>query len=177
MGETSEMLGKWDWRYAGATQPLSYGEDTTYRLGAEYLSDCSLIEDWGCGFGYFASISKNKVVGLDGSATAAANFIKTDLAKYRSSVPGIFMRHVLEHNRNWKDILCNSVASFTNKMVLIMFTPFVERTYDMDQHADIPVIAFCKDDLVCYFANYLDKIDTLKTNTQFGVEHIFYLRK
>jgi hypothetical protein len=36
-----------------------------------------------------------------------------DLAHYRSNVPGIFMRHILEHNYEWARILDNALASFT----------------------------------------------------------------
>ena len=39
--------------------------------------------------------------------------------QYRSSVPGIFMRHILEHNYEWARVLDSALASFTQRMALI----------------------------------------------------------
>jgi len=67
-----------------------------------------------------------------------------DLVAYRSHVPGVFMRHVLEHNDEWARILDNAVASFTERMALILFTPERAATEEIAFRPDIgvPDIAF-----------------------------------
>ena len=80
------------------------------------LKDCKIIEDWGCGMGWFKQFVKSKYIGLDGSKTPHSDK-KVDLTKYKSSVDGIFMRHILEHNFEWEKILRNACQSFTKKFV------------------------------------------------------------
>ncbi len=112
-------VGLWhDWN-AGA-DPAPYSDSLTYELGAQFLESCSLVEDWGCGRGWM----KQRVEalgcsyrGVDGSPSPFAS-IWADLVHYHSVVPGIFMRHVLEHNRDWPEILDNAVGSFTRRMAI-----------------------------------------------------------
>ena len=62
------------------------------------------------------------------------------------------MRHVLEHNTHWQEILANALASFQKKMTLIIFTPFVDETRHIeDRWSGIPTISFRKDDLTRFF--------------------------
>jgi hypothetical protein len=88
------------------------------------------------------------------------------------------MRHVLEHNTHWREILTNAIASFQEKMALIMFTPFVEETRHIeDRWSGIPTIAFKKEDLTTFFDGLSYTEEHLETRTEYGVEHIFYLEK
>jgi hypothetical protein len=179
--------GKWDHIYAGASRehPRSYGEKVTYAKGFVYLWTCGLIEDWGCGEGFLRLLCrKDQYRGLDGSITPGADEI-VDLETYRSCVPGIFMRHVLEHNLEWKKILLNALNSFQYKMALVLFTPFADKTYNNPE--TIPgyeqyVRMFFKYSDICEVIDsvpgitYTTELD-LPTATQFRQEHIFYLSK
>jgi len=97
----------------------------TYELGYSFLKNCNKIEDWGCGESKFKKyIEKNHIeyIGIDNSIESNTN-IKADLCQYTSSVDGIFMRDVLEHNSEWKKILQNACKSFNKKMCLIFLKP------------------------------------------------------
>jgi hypothetical protein len=41
------------------------------------------------------------------------------------------MRHILEHNYEWARVLDNALASFTQRMALILFTPERETTQEI----------------------------------------------
>jgi hypothetical protein len=87
---------------------------------------------------------------------------------------------VLEHDEAWEAILVNALKSFTNRMVLVLFTPFSETTRQIGFNAaqGVPDIAFAKDDLVQHFSDVRWTLeDNVKTKTQYGVEHIFYLER
>ena len=116
-------VGRWAPWYRGMNEPWPYGDTTSYEIGAAWLADCALIEDWGCGAGWLSTlISSGRYRGIDGTASAHCSEV-VDLVYYRSSVPAVFMRHILEHNYEWSAILDNALASFTERMVLILFTP------------------------------------------------------
>ncbi len=118
------MADKWNGWYENLKLTdcgsFKYGDTSTYEMGYNFLESCDKIEDWGCGAGGFKRFFKNlnKYVGVDGSKTPFAD-IKTDLLIYNSNVDGIFMRHVLEHNYEWKKILENALKSFTQRMCLV----------------------------------------------------------
>jgi hypothetical protein len=178
-------LGKWDRWYAllgDDPSPQPYAQTITYELGVAWLDDCETVEDWGCGKGWLRTLIRpDRYRGIDGSASPFADEI-VDLADYRSSVPGVFMRHVIEHDMRWKEILANALASFTHRMVLILFTPLVEQTHDIAWEADpgVPNLAFALDDLTTVFAEP-DGVswhhETLATTSQFETETIFYLQR
>jgi hypothetical protein len=118
-----------DWpQHADHTDPAPYGVSPVYEIGAKMLKDCGVVEDWGCGLGWFKKIMsdvnpKVQVIGLDGSPSKYVDKV-LDLANYErspSGVPGIFMRGVLEHNWCWRLILEKACDSFTKKLVLAMY--------------------------------------------------------
>lgn len=118
-------FGKWDNFYKDLETPDHYIDSDSYRVGASYLSDCEVVEDWGCGKGWFGLIAKEfdlKVVGVDGSETPFASKI-VDLEEYTTEVEGIFMRSVAEHNFEWEKILNNVAQSFTKKAFVQFYTP------------------------------------------------------
>lgn len=176
---TASNLGKWDRWYAGLDEEQPYGLTVTYQLGAEYLAGCAVIEDWGCGKGWFRRcVPRDRYRGVDGSWSPFADEV-VDLVTYRSKVEGVFMRHVLEHNYEWRSILANAVASFTKRLVLVIFTPLGEETAEIAFAEDpgVPDISFCREDLLEFFDGLTVGCQTLETATQYGVETIFLVER
>lgn len=177
-------VGKWDRWYYGLQKndPQPYGNTVTYQLGADWLKDCSFVEDWGCGKGWFSKfIPTGRYRGVDGSHSPFAEK-KIDLVSYRSEVPGLFMRHVIEHNYEWKIILTNALESFTERMVLILFTPLVEETHEIFFNKDpgVPDIAFAEKDLFELFKLHgvsVNKSEKVENHTNYGGETIYFLEK
>lgn len=177
-------LGKWNRWYYGlrANDPQPYGDTITYQLGADWLQDCAVIEDWGCGKGWFSKfVSKSKYIGIDGSHSPFAEKI-VDLVNYQSNVSGIYMRHVIEHNYEWKPILINALESFTERMVLVLFTPLSEETHEIYYNVDpgVPDISFAENDLLHLFqltGVSVHHSDTVENHTNYGGETIYYLEK
>lgn len=174
-------IGKWDGWYRGISEPQPYGNTQTYQMGAEYLADCDFIEDWGCGKGWFSRfVPSHKYRGLDGSYSPWAENI-VDLVSYTSEVPGIYMRHVLEHNYEWKAILENALDSFTERMVLVLFTPMSETTREIAYapNPGVPDISFSLEELITIFEKHgiSWRVQHLQTATQYGEETIFFLSK
>jgi hypothetical protein len=168
-----------------AANPTSfkYSDTVTYEKGFNWLKCCQVIEDWGCGAGgfkrFFTNV-KNQYIGIDGSITPFSN-VKADLVTYKSNVPGIYMRHILEHNYEWRKVLENALQSFTERFCLVLFTPFTDATkeiaHNLPHGVDVPDIAFSKDEITkiisdngCVFT-----LESFGTDTGYGVEHIFYI--
>jgi len=171
-------LGKWDRWYSGLSDPQAYGDTQTYQIGADYLSGLAL-EDWGCGKGWFSQFTDPELYrGVDGSATPFASEV-VDLVTYRSNTPGLYMRHVLEHNYQWRSILDNALASFTEKMVLVTFTPFRDVTQEIAYAEDpgVPDISFGLDEFYDILGEAVSSFQHLhlKSETQYGVEDVFLL--
>ena len=172
--------GRWQAFYAAAGSPYPYGDTATYEKGAAFLKGLA-IEDWGCGAGWFRRYVDGPYRGIDGSASRFADDV-VDLCSYISSTPGLFMRHVLEHNQDWQQILRNALASFGRRMVLVLFTPFSNYTTVLCNRAyqpglSIPEISFARHDLVRELGPLLVGEESLQTATQYGIEHVFYLEK
>jgi len=164
------------WNYDKATKPFPYGEQTSYKLGLAFLDGYGDIEDWGCGTAFAnALITKSNYIGIDITPSVFVDKI-VDLETYKSSVDCIFMRHVLEHNHNWDKILQNAVNSFKKRMVLVLFTPLVEVTHKLN---DNPDYSFKLEDIVIYIANAQAKytMEKINSQTQYGVEYLFYIEK
>ena len=185
------MADKWNDWYKDLTSndlgEFRYGNTVTYEKGYTFLKSCDKIEDWGCGTGGFKTLfindnTLNKYTGVDGSKTRFAD-IKADLTSYNSNCDGIFMRHVLEHNYDWKIILENACKSFKQKMCLILFTPFSDHTkeiaHNLKHGVDVPDLSFDKNELIEIFQKYniTYEIITLNTATGYNIEHVFYLTK
>lgn len=166
--------GKWDRWYAGLNEPQSYGSSQTYAIGADFLVDCDTVEDWGCGKGFMRTlIDPKRYRGIDGSRTPFADEV-VDLVGYRSSVDGVFMRHVLEHDWRWAQILTNAAESAQRKLVLVLFTPLTDTTHEMAWNEDpgVPDISFALDDLLVHLGRFVVVVEHLETATQYGVETV-----
>lgn len=112
--------------------------------------------------------------GIDGSASPFADDI-VDLTGYTSMVPGIVLRGVLEHNVEWRAVLDNAIASFTDQLIIVLFTPLVERTVTLciePDYGNVPVIAFALDELVERFdeSEHVVHWTVPSLDTAFGTE-------
>jgi hypothetical protein len=92
------------------------------------------------------------------------------------------MRHVLEHNLEWRRILTAALSSFRKRLVLIIFTPFVEatRVLAVDRGVTavpVPDIAFRREELVAHFGGLHWRQESMATESMYSIEHIFYLSK
>ena len=170
------MKAKWDQFYKGVEDMRPYGDSTTYALGADFLKGLS-VEDWGCGLGWFSRFHEGPYIGVDGSCSKFAT-VSADLTEYTSKTDGLFMRHILEHNHEWKKVLENALTSFQKRMVLVMFTPFSSETHVIQESVPgIPDISFDPADLTDLFEPLIVREDSLPTETQYGSEHIFFLER
>jgi hypothetical protein len=177
MKEGDSAIGMWgDWNQVDEPEP--YGHSPTFEMGAAWLDDCSLIEDWGCGKGWFSTlIDPERYCGVDATSPFAA--VTADLTEYRSEVPGIFMRGVIEHNLRWREVLDNALASFTERMALVLFTP--TRQIAWVDPPGVPDMSFALADLevaIIAVGARLAKHTTLDSpNTAYGIETILYIER
>lgn len=170
-------LGLWDPWYRDLQTPAPYDDTTTYGIGADWLAPCETVEDWGTGRGYFLTLRPD-AVGIDGSCTPFATTI-ADLAEHRSSVAGIFMRGVIEHDWRWQSILANALASFTERMCLVIFTPDDREVRQLNWTTELGV-----PDLAIP-SRYIDEMASglvadsfsLDTDTTYGVERVWLLQR
>ena len=179
------MLGKWDDWYSNLTLEdegaFRYADTVTYPMAGGFLSDMEEVEDWGCGAAGFKRFFNGSYTGVDGSHTPFADKI-VDLRTYTSDTQSIMMRHVLEHNYDWSEVLSNAVASFREKFCLVLFTPFVEETKEIAHNlvhgVDVPDIAFNPEDIEKHLVGCTwNLVDNIATNSGYGVEHIYYIKK
>lgn len=173
-------VGKWAAWYQAAEEPWPYGETTSYEIGAAWLAECALTEDWGCGTGWLRTVlPPHRYRGIDGTASPYCDAV-VDLVEYRSTVPAIFLRHVLEHNYAWARILDNAIASFTERMVIILFTPErpVTETIAFRHDIGVPDIAFRLADITERFPpDVTYSVHRIQSATQYGVETILLLAR
>ena len=175
--------GKWDKWYAGlkldnpSGAKTKYGANTTYIIAGAFLAGCEAVEDWGCGRGGFRGYCPGRYIGVDGSHTPYADKI-AELGEYRSSVDGILLRHVLEHNYNWPKVLDRAVKSFRKKLCVVLFTPFAETTRELAHNGkagvDVPDLSLSAAEVEAHFQGLKWTLfRDIKTNSQYGVEHVY----
>ena len=173
-------VNKWDAWLTAAPARAPFGDSDSYQIGAEFLADCQTVEDWGCGLGWFASVRGGNCVGVDGSRSPFADR-HADLVEYTSDVDGIFMRHVLEHNYEWRRILANALRSFRKKLVLAIFTPWSDsETKEIRFVLDpgVPDISFRRDDILGFLQEVdWELLERTAPKCVYGQEHIFLITK
>jgi len=178
-------LNKWNRWYHDLSEPQAYGNTRTYQIGADWLADCKVIEDWGCGKGWFSTFvgPEQVYVGVDGSKTPYATK-QADLVDYQSTCDGLFMRHVLEHDPRWEVILFNAMQSFLHRMCLVLFTPRNEMgTTQIAWNDDpgVPDLSLGRHEIEATI--HLSGVEIcgspqhLKTKTQYGEETVYLLEK
>jgi hypothetical protein len=166
-------LGRWAAWYDKDSTLKRYGDGLTYKLAAEFVSGFA-VEDWGCGRGWFRTIHDGPYVGIDGTASPHADVV-ADLRVYRSSTPAVWMRHVLEHNYDWRQVLDNAVASAEERIVIILFTPDGdERELAFVSDLGVPDLVLPHDTIVEVMENagFAVQRETLETGSQYGEETI-----
>jgi hypothetical protein len=168
-------IGKWDHWYSDLHVAEPYGDLQTYDIGATFLRPCATVEDWGCGKGWLRHyVDGDRYRGVDGSQTPFADEI-VDLRTYRSHVDGIFMRHVLEHDIEWRSILTNALLSAQDRLALILFTPLADHQAELAycDEVGVPDLALPRAELINYFSEHRWEERRLETNSHYGEETVF----
>lgn len=129
MATPATLYGPWD--YAERRQTFPYGDTPSYEICAGWLDGHGeVVEDWGCGVAWAKQhFSASTYRGIDGAWSRWCD-VHADLRTYRSDVDCAMMRHVLEHNVEWRDIARNFAASWRKRAALVMFIP--PQAEDMD---------------------------------------------
>jgi hypothetical protein len=168
-------LGRWNKWYIGLGAAEPYGDTRSYEVGAAFLSDCRSIEDWGCGKGWLRRyVSADRYRGIDGSDTPFADTI-ADLCGYRSRVDGVFLRHVLEHNYEWRAILSNALASAARRCVIVLFTPLcgAQRELNYCEEIGVPDLALPRREFEAALSGHDWSELITASDTFYGQESIF----
>lgn len=175
MTKPDDILGKWNY---GTAPQFAYGDETSYRKTIDFLDGPHTIEDWGCGTAFAETfVQRGRYIGIDGSWSMHCDLV-ADLRTHRSSADAILLRHVLDHNWEWKKILENALASFQKRLAIVIFTPFSEHTHSIaTTWGTVPDISFRKEDLLEFLQPFSYTEESLKTATQYGGEHIFYVTR
>lgn len=155
-----------------------FGNETYEKPIQWLLETCDTIEDWGCGMAWGRRYAEARYKGVDGSPAASPYADEIcDLRDYHSTVDGIFMRHILEHNWDWEVILSNVMGSFRKRFVLVLFTPFADEVTHPLQPLGLIDLSFKVGDITEFFEGCNYQIETLHTDTQYGIEHVIYVER
>jgi hypothetical protein len=174
MKKNQSYIERWKAWYDKDSTLAEYGDKQTYNIGVDFLKGLA-VEDWGCGRGWFRSLHQGPYVGIDGTATRHADIV-ADLRKYKSSTPGLWLRHVLEHNWDWRLVLDNAVASAEQKIAIIVFTPNGEgEQLGYTEELDVPDIALPHEVIADTLRSGGFVVDqrTVQTGSHYGEETIF----
>ena len=189
--QTVSRMGLWN-NFWNTRKNKKYQECLIMKYTINFfdIDEIKSIQDWGCGNCKLKNyIPKNKnYFGIDGSITGYQNHI-SDLVDYKCSCDAIFMKHVLEHNILWKKILLNFLDSFEKRAILIIYTPFSEKTKIIGETikginyynnlVSVEKISFCKKDIIDIIqsCNISFKFEEIESNNEFKKDNIFYLQK
>jgi len=165
--------------------PQPYGDDTSYQILADWVADCDLVEDWGCGKGYMRNfIAADRYIGIDGTASPFVDVI-ADLADLADDPnpdgqpEGVVMRHVIEHDLGWERILTNVSQAFLRRCAIAVFTPMAAETtvIAFNSEIGIPDISFNPADITRPFAGCTIATRRIESKTQYGEETIFLIER
>lgn len=172
------MIGAWAKAYERQNSDHRYGDTRSYEFIEGFLRGLD-TEDWGCGLGTFQKYHQGGYAGVDGTKTPFCHVV-ADLRERKSNVPGILLRHVLEHNVDWRTILKNAIESCQKTLVVVLFTPFQTETKQISwsDEVGVPDIGFSYADLRKELPKDVEEyLDIPSPSTQYGIEHIFVVRK
>lgn len=125
------------WNYNGLGQ-VQYGSHDSYQVARNWLDFPGwTVEDWGCGCAFARHFFTDaKYVGIDGSQNDYADICRVDVIERDSKPDGLMLRHVLEHNEHWRELLKNALRCFQKRMVLVFFIPFGTETKIINRTSD-----------------------------------------
>lgn len=112
------------WNHTRGTEFRYGNDDLAYEIGMRWLAEApGTIYDWGCGAAYARKFApEGRYIGIDGWPACAD--IIADLVEWQRPCASIFMRGVLEHNRDgWRRILTNAIRAFRERFFLSIHTP------------------------------------------------------
>lgn len=157
-------------------QHARYATDATYELAAAWVGGCKTVADWGGGPGYLRRYlsPETDYVCVDGTEQAGGPHVLADLTTYRVQSEGIVLRHVLDMTEDWEAILRNALAAFTQRMVVVTFTPDVPETRLTKLKSGWPLRAFNPGDLRRLMAPWLMLEDVVETTHP---ERIYFLER
>jgi hypothetical protein len=147
-------LCRWHDFYEKSAGPVRFGRDRSYRIAAEFLNDCATVEDWGAGTCWLRQYVRGQYLGIDGSGPHAQLWM--DLVDYKSECQGICLRHVLEHNDDWRVILTNALGSFRKRLVIVLSTGLADEDTELsfDERIGVPDIALCRRELALALSKF-----------------------
>lgn len=173
------------WNTDELTHPKKYGGDKSYQKAAGFLVapyiENYVVEDWGCGGQQFKMhvMMPCQYVGVDGSPDRNPDVVD-DVATRETTAQAILIRHVLEHNNAWKDIMRNALDNPFERLCIILFIPLGKETKLVNKEADIPFWQFAEDEFRAVLAEYDNieiKEEKVKTPKGFKEDHILYITK
>lgn len=176
-------MKEWDQHHGALTETRPYGGPESYERIADFVADCATVQDWGCGGGGLRPYIQpaRRYLGIDGSATPYAD-VQADLRTHVSSADAVVLRHVLEHNDEWEQVLANALISARRKVAIVLFTPLRDTTTVLlrePHYGDVPVLAFSVSDLDAFFDPW--DIVTWETidspGTYYGEETLLFLER
>jgi hypothetical protein len=111
--------------------------------------------------------------GIDGTASPFADVV-VDLCRYRSDSDGVFLRHVLEHNREWRSILKNALDSARRRCAIVLFTPLAAEETELGwtDAIGVPDLALPRQEFEGALSECSWTAQTRATDTQYGEETI-----
>lgn len=177
------MVNKWDYAKQGT---MSYGHKESYRRAAAWFDELGgTVEDWGCGHAVFRNyLRKCAYFGIDGSHTHEADLTGVDLCDYRSiRADHILLRHVLDHNIEWRRILGNAILSFKKRALLIFFHDWqpvtkVITVNDVLWARGVPDLVFSREDVMEMVAPFFVKEERIPADTETVNNNVLvYLQK
>lgn len=161
--------------WAGGLVHPMYGTADTYQMAAEWLKDCADVADWGGGTGMFRNYLPATVryAIVDGTLQSTEQRL-VDLEQHAEPADGILIRHVLDINLGWREILDNAVKAFRRRMVVITFTPDRAESRVMKMKSGWPVIHFNPADIRERLRPFLVRDEVVQTSHP---ERVYFLER
>jgi hypothetical protein len=159
------------WNYNDVTIPKADGPEKSYELAVRWLDvqQGGHLDDWGGGTGFAKRyVTRGNYHLLDGAWSPWVNAV----ADLRTYIPGyqpdgILLRHVLEYNGQWRQIIANALTCVRARLCIVIGTPMVEPATTIVAkvpYSGVPIIHFTLKDLLS--ALYPNKTDVCSLTTK-----------